>query len=295
MKRILLATIFIALTVTASAQGGAGLSTGQAYVAPSANPNPSKKHCPHCGITQGNITYPWQHEVWCPYYRSQGSSGSYYSGTRHTTSTKAVAASIAGYALGSLISEGISALMDPGRGDNNIYHNDSFGGQISFVNNYAPKDDHTCVVLRSNQGARKLGVWHNAYVADAANPGSASHMQVSGFWMVPPEFDQIYLGIYGSNLPYAICGKDVNPKKGEPYREWTVYEFRLGSFNNTAKNALISPTGATDVRFNLSNQLVALQLKDASGNPAWSIGKVERAPKEMIKKHQIYKNEKTGW
>ena len=76
MKRILLSlTLLIAVTLGAQAQG-AGLSQGQAYVAPSATPAKAKKSCPDCGITMGNVTYPWQHHTWCPYYRAQSSGSS---------------------------------------------------------------------------------------------------------------------------------------------------------------------------------------------------------------------------
>ena len=70
MKKILLSLLALLTTVSVLAQ--AGLTQGEAYVNPTpANPTAGKKHCPHCGITMGNITYPWQHETWCPYYRSQ--------------------------------------------------------------------------------------------------------------------------------------------------------------------------------------------------------------------------------
>jgi hypothetical protein len=78
MKKILLS--FLALLTTVSVLAQAGLTQGEAYVNPTPTPQQAKKYCPHCGITKGNITYPWQHESWCPYYRSQSSGSSSSSG-----------------------------------------------------------------------------------------------------------------------------------------------------------------------------------------------------------------------
>jgi len=91
MKRFLAFVLLLALPLSALAQ--AGLSEGQAVVSPSATPsNSTRKHCPHCGITQGNVTYPWQHETWCPYYRSQSSGGG--------SSSSSVSSSVTAAAIG---------------------------------------------------------------------------------------------------------------------------------------------------------------------------------------------------
>ena len=107
MKRILLSlALLVAVTLGAQAQG-AGLSQGQAVRQTTANPTRVRKTCSHCGITMGNITYAWQHESWCPYYRSSGgSSSSRSSSSSYGTYT---AASAASYALGSLLSGLISS------------------------------------------------------------------------------------------------------------------------------------------------------------------------------------------
>ena len=84
MKKILVSIVALLTTVSVFAQ--AGLSRGEAVVNPAGTPQQAKKHCPHCGITMGNITYPWQHENWCPYYRSNG-SGSSSSSSSSVTAT----------------------------------------------------------------------------------------------------------------------------------------------------------------------------------------------------------------
>ena len=54
MKRILVS--FFALLTTVSIFAQAGLGHGEAVGQTTANPTQRKKHCPHCGITMGNIT-----------------------------------------------------------------------------------------------------------------------------------------------------------------------------------------------------------------------------------------------
>ena len=39
------------------------------------------KVCSECGIVKYNVTYPWQHHTWCPYYRPQSSGSSSNSST----------------------------------------------------------------------------------------------------------------------------------------------------------------------------------------------------------------------
>ena len=89
MKRIILSLALLTTVAVGAQAQGAGLSQGQAYVAPTSTPKQAKKTCPECGITKGNITYPWQHHTWCPYYRAQSTGGSSSSGSSfYVPSTK---------------------------------------------------------------------------------------------------------------------------------------------------------------------------------------------------------------
>ncbi len=273
MKKLFLLVTGLVLTVIAFAQ--AGLSTGQAVVNPTPTPTQTKKHCPHCGITMGNVTYPWQHETWCPYYRSQGSSSG---------SSSSISSSVAGAALGtgaavlgSALSSLITSALDHSNGDNNYYTNDSFGGQISFKTEYYSDDDHTCVVLRDPKTGKK-GIWHNAYVFNHKRDPQPT----SGFWILQPVFDQIYMSEY-MGKPYAITCQTVKAKKGDPKPEWKVYEFGLGNMCYRGHATIISPFPATDVEFSLKYGKMMLQ-QDGS---TWSLYKVDRAGVDELKKHPI--------
>lgn len=115
MKRILISLALLVTTTMGAWAQGAGLSQGQAVKQTTPNPTTTRKRCANCGITMGNITYPWQHESWCPYYRSSGSSSSSRSSSRsYGTYTAANAASTAlGSLLSGLISSGFSRNTTP--------------------------------------------------------------------------------------------------------------------------------------------------------------------------------------
>lgn len=108
MKRILISLVLLTVVAVGAQAQGAGMSRGEAVGQTTPNPTRVRKTCSHCGITMGNITYAWQHESWCPYYRSSGSSSRT---TRSSSSSYGTytAASAASYALGSLLSGLISS------------------------------------------------------------------------------------------------------------------------------------------------------------------------------------------
>jgi hypothetical protein len=269
MKKILVS--FFALLTTVSVFAQAGLSQGEAVVNPAGNPQQAKKHCPHCGITMGNITYPWQHENWCPYYRSNGSGSS----SSSSSSVTATAISTGAAVLGSAISSLITSAMDHSSGDNNYYRNEAFGGQISFKTDYYSDDDHTCVVLR-DPGSGKKGIWHNAYVFNH----KSDPQPTSGFWILKPVFDQIYMGEH-MNKAFAITCQ-TKTKKGQEKQEWQVYEFGLGSMCYKGHATIISPFAAEDVEFSLKTDKLMLQ-KDG----LWGLYKVARSGPDEIKKRPI--------
>ncbi|MBQ2090196.1 MAG: WG repeat-containing protein [Bacteroidales bacterium] len=270
MKKILVSIVALLTTVSVFAQ--AGLSQGEAVVNPAGNPQQAKKHCPHCGITMGNITYPWQHENWCPYYRSNGSGSSSSSSSSSVTAT---AISTGAAVLGSAISSLITSAMDHSSGDNNYYRNEAFGGQISFKTDWYSDDDHTCVVLRDPRSGKK-GIWHNAYVFNH----KSDPQPTSGFWILQPVFDQIYMGEHMSKAFAITC--QTKTKKGQEKQEWQVYEFGLGSMCYKGHATIISPFAAEDVEFSLKTDKLMLQ-KDG----LWGLYKVARSGPDEIKKRPI--------
>ena len=104
-QKLILALFMLSLGIIGAQAQGAGLSYGEAVKAPAPTAMKAKKTCPNCGITMGNITYPWQHESWCPHYRSQsGGSSSSRSSSSVSSGAAYTAASAATTALGALLS-----------------------------------------------------------------------------------------------------------------------------------------------------------------------------------------------
>ena len=114
MNKILsiIAFLLCMLSSNSWAQNGAGLSQGTPLANPTANPTAAKKSCASCGIRMYNVTYPWQHETWCPYYRSKNSgssSSSHSSSNQYYSTTAAVATQALGSLLSGLFSSGNSS------------------------------------------------------------------------------------------------------------------------------------------------------------------------------------------
>ena len=65
--------IVILLTLFALPLAAQEMPHGQPVKNPPPNPVQQKKTCAYCGITMHNVTYPWQHEAYCPYFRPQSS------------------------------------------------------------------------------------------------------------------------------------------------------------------------------------------------------------------------------
>lgn len=108
MKRIVIWMLALVMGTQYAQAQGAGLSQGEAVKTPSYTPQTKRKTCSQCGITMGNVTYPWQHESWCSHYRTQGGGGSARKSSG-SSSTAYTAASAATSALGSLLSGMISS------------------------------------------------------------------------------------------------------------------------------------------------------------------------------------------
>ncbi|MBR5703728.1 MAG: WG repeat-containing protein [Bacteroidales bacterium] len=155
MKRFLLfIAILFASTAIASAQG-AGLSQGQAYKGPSATPQAQVKRCPECGIVKGNVTYPWQHEPWCPYYRSQSSgSSSSHSSTPVSQTTAGLAAGVISSALGAAL---VSSMSGGGGRDFDF----GFNGHQTFRNTNPGGSNGRYVVVRDER-TDGVGIYNNS-------------------------------------------------------------------------------------------------------------------------------------
>ena len=159
--RIIVVITMCAMTTMALAQGG--LSQGAAIKNPTANPVQSKKTCSQCGITMGNVTYAWQHESWCPYYKSKSSSSRKSStGSTEQLVTNVAAATVAS-ALGNALGNWLSSEPQGQNGNFKRYFNNNPGQSLDERSDpKTGKDVPRYVVLRDSK-KNKLGVWKNAW------------------------------------------------------------------------------------------------------------------------------------
>lgn len=279
MKRI---TFIFAILMSWACQcaQAQGLSQGQGIVNPSATPQKAEKHCEHCGIRMYNATNPWQHESWCPYYRSQSSS----SGSRPSVSTSDIARmSVAGSlmaGIGDLLC-GLITNKNSRPVDDTQYKNESYGGQTQAWNTFSPEFINTYVVLKDAKNG-KVGIWRNA----RANPRSGEWE--TGFWVMEPIWDEIYVGTVSTtpgnrfNESFAIVRTSKKGKDGEREPLWDVYYLK-SVYSDKVTPQLVSTFSASKVNFDIRTGYIAMAQKEKkTGEEKWGLYKWE--VKETMKK-----------
>ena len=209
MKRIL--TFLFCLTVSVSLFAQAGLSQGQALKQTTANPTSAKKTCSYCGIEMGNITYPWQHETWCPYYKSRSAAGSSSSSSSSSVASQA-AAGVAAVAVGSALGNALSNwLNSEPKGDYKRYTTNVPGHTLGYKYDERSGGEKVpdYVGLRDS-GKDKRGVWKNAWTYTETMKSDKNYGKMTdypGQWMIKPKYDFINLRSSGVDSEgYAIGG-----------------------------------------------------------------------------------------
>lgn len=312
MKRIVIGMLALVMgTVCAHAQG-AGLSQGQAVKNTTANPTQVKKQCSECGITMGNITYSWQHETWCPYYRSKSSgssSASRSSGVSSEDAVTAVSAVVVGSAIGNALSNWLTSEPQD-KGDYRHYENKNPGMTLGEREN---KDKDTqkkypeYVVLKDAK-SDKLGIWANAWTSISNTP-PVGRTDYPGKWILKTKFDYLYLLYSGVLTPtskyssYTVAitgvksGKDAQMKYG-------LLEFKDGYGYNMSGQELL-PNKFTNYfilrqpdEYKGGELIVAFEGPTQGDKTKWGVWKLVKAEKEEKFKHldarQIIQQEYNG-
>lgn len=197
-KRLLSVTLLLVMNIAYGlAQNEIGMGAGTPIGRTTPNPTQEKKRCSHCGIIMGNVTYAWQHETWCPYYKSQSSSVRKTLTVSQDKAIATVTASTVGSVLGNALSNWLNA--EPNQ-DYKRYFNNVPGQTLGYHNDArTQKQVPEYVVLRDSKSG-KLGVWKNAwtYVEEAKydkNYGKAT--DYPGLWKIKPKYDFINLRYSG--------------------------------------------------------------------------------------------------
>ena len=221
MKQKLILAIFMLLLGVVCAQAqGAGLSQGVAVKSPTNNPTKETKSCSQCGITMGNVTYAWQHEIWCPYYKSKGTSAARSSGVSQENVVTGVVAATVGSVLGNALSNWLNS-EPKDRGDYRRYDNSNLGQALNYgYDKKTGKKVPEYVVMRSSKTG-KIGVWRNGWTYYGTHYKDGREYPVvtdyPGLWLVKPKYDFVTLRNTG-HITYAVrenCIPIVGVKSGK--------------------------------------------------------------------------------
>ena len=303
MKRIVIWALALVMgTLYAQAQG-AGLSQGQAVKSTTANPTQAKKTCSECGITMGNVTYSWQHETWCPYYRSKnsgGNSASRASGVSTGDAVTAVSAVVVGSAIGNALSNWLTSEPQD-KGDYRHYDNKNPGMALGErTDKFTNKKYPGCVVLKYAKSG-KLGIWENAWTyldEDFVNHTIKERTDYPGKWILTPKFDYLYLLLSGVPAPptskykyytYSVAitgvksGKDAQMKYG-------LLEFKDGWGYNMSGKELLPNKFTNYIILTPSDKyegelIVAFEGPIKGDKTKWGVWKLVKAEKEEKFKH----------
>ena len=269
-QKLILALFMLSLGIIGAQAQGAGLSYGEAVKAPAPTTTKAKKTCPNCGITMGNITYPWQHEEWCPYYRERNSGGG---GTRVVSSPASsnagiVAGGIAA-GLGGLLSNAINKIGSEDKADYSIYKNTKQGGFLNWTYAYDPNEEQKYVVVRSGD---KVGIWKNAGVY------RHNKERYPGEWMIrPKKYDYIWMSYCGTELK-----KGVMAVVGVKQKNSDTMFYGL----NSGEKELVKPNKYTKFRTVRALEniplVVAFGYTDEQGRDKWDLWKVVMVKEKKV-------------
>ncbi len=277
MRKVLFS--LLCLTVSAVLFAQAGMGQGQAVKQTTPNPTSAKKTCSYCGIEMGNITYAWQHETWCPYYKSRSSAGSQSSSSSASQVAAGVAAAAVGSALGNALSDWLNS--EPQGGDYKRYSSTVPGHTLGFRydersgGQKVPK----YVVLRDS-GKDKLGVWENAWTYTETMKSDKNYGKMTdypGEWKIKPKYDYINLRSSGLGLTddcVAIVGLKSGKGENAPMKYGLVEANISWGYGHELIPVKYSGCVATNPEQGGGTLLVIMGNPGKDGKMAWGVWRV---------------------
>ena len=152
MKEKFVATVLVAIALAVPAFSQV---PGTPIKNPTPNPQKQKKYCDECGIEKGNVTYPYQHHSWCPYYRAQYGDGPAPSHHPHHPSTKQIVAAAAidaaSQAIANEVANEISRAAD-----------EYTAGAYKTYTNSRPGESNGNYIVGKDEMSGKIGVFSNS-------------------------------------------------------------------------------------------------------------------------------------
>ena len=122
---------------------------------PTPTPEKPKKYCEECGIEKGNVTYPYQHHSWCPYYRAQYGDGPAPSHRPHHPSTKQIVAAAAIDAASQAIANEVANEISRAADEYSASANKTY-------TNLRPGESNGNYIVGKDEMSGKIGVFSNS-------------------------------------------------------------------------------------------------------------------------------------
>lgn len=196
---------------------------GTPVKSPTPTPSKPKKYCEECGIEKGNVTYPYQHHSWCPYYRAQYGDGPAPSHRPHHPSTKQIVAAAAIDAASQAIANEVANEISRAADEYSASANKTY-------TNLRPGESNGNYIVGKDEMSGKIGVFSNS----------------TRDWLLKPKYKA--LKIYSLDAAIATnkkgkvglvncySGNEVVPFEYNDYRAYSNGKFvALGKYTGTEK------------------------------------------------------------
>lgn len=152
MKRNIFIAFVLVMSITVS---GYSQVPGTPVKNPTPTPEKPKKYCEECGIEKGNVTYPYQHHSWCPYYRAQYGDGPAPSHRPHHPSTKQIVAAAAIDAASQAIANEVANEISRAADEYSASANKTY-------TNLRPGESNGNYIVGKDEMSGKIGVFSNS-------------------------------------------------------------------------------------------------------------------------------------
>lgn len=150
----LILMLFVALALPLAAQE---MPHGEAVKSPTPTPQKQKKTCAYCGIEMRNVTYPWMHFEWCPYYRAQNTAPSRPAGPTSKQIVAQATTEAITTAIGQSLANDVSRAIDEyAASASKVYVNKTPGESAGEKGRYVVGVDELSL-------SKKVGVYDNTY------------------------------------------------------------------------------------------------------------------------------------
>lgn len=215
----LILMLFVALVLPLAAQE---MPHGEAVKSPTPTPQKQKKTCAYCGIEMRNVTYPWMHFEWCPYYRAQNTAPSRPAGPTSKQIVAQATTEAITTAIGQSLANDVSRAIDEyAASASKVYVNKNPGESAGEKGRYVVGVDELSL-------SKKVGVYDNTYRT----------------WKLKAKYKDLRL--LGMDAAIAVKGDKVGLIDWWSDREVVPFEYDIWSFERNCYFAALGRYTGTE-------------------------------------------------